>query len=119
MKDVGCTLCKDCELLEDENFGYCPKCGRKLNCEERAESVPWPKVGDIYYSVNFNGRVIRHRWINGNSHQFYLYNAGNCFRTVKEVTLAVKERVLWDMKRKYYNDLNNTDNLTLKSGEIK
>ena len=69
------------------------------------EKLPWkPKEGEFYYCVLNNGTIDFHRW-NLKWYDYYCYNSGNCFRTKKEITPEIKQRILSEMKGKYENDI--------------
>ena len=68
------------------------------------EKLPWkPKEGDFYHCVLHNGTIDFHRW-NLKWYDYYCYNSGNCFKTAKEITEEIKQRILQEMKGKYEND---------------
>ena len=68
------------------------------------EKLPWkPKDGENYWCVIANGDKVKVLWC-GYMKDFYLYNAGNCFRTHEEITDEIKQRILSEMKGKYEND---------------
>ena len=65
------------------------------------EKLPWkPKDGENYWCVIANGDKVKVLWC-GYMKDFYLYNAGNCFRTHEEITGEIKNRILSEMKGKY------------------
>ena len=69
------------------------------------EKLPWkPKEGEFYHCVLNNGTIDFHRW-NLKWYDYYCYNSGNCFRTKKEITPEIKQRILSEMKGKYENDI--------------
>ena len=69
------------------------------------EKLPWkPKEGECYYAVLHNGSIDFFRW-GLKWHHYYCYNSGNCFRTKKEITPEIKQRILSEMKGKYENDI--------------
>lgn len=59
-----------------------------------------PTCGNNYFYVDENG-VLRHYYWNNTRLDFYLYNAGNCFKTKEEITPETKEKILREMKAKY------------------
>lgn len=69
------------------------------------EKPPWkPKDGEFYHCVLHNGSVDLRIW-NLKWYDYYCYNSGNCFRTKKEITPEIKERILQEMKGKYENEI--------------
>ena len=67
------------------------------------EKLPWkPKEGDFYHCVLHNGTIVFHRW-SSKWYDYYCYNSGNCFKTGREITGEIKQRVLSEMKGKYEN----------------
>jgi hypothetical protein len=68
------------------------------------EKLPWkPKLGEVYFLVRETGLVEEQKWGN-HIIDFYAYGLGNCFRTKKEITPEIKQRILQEMKGKYEND---------------
>ena len=68
------------------------------------EKLPWkPKEGDFYHCVLHNNTVVFHRW-SSKWYDYYCYNSGNCFKTGREITGEIKQRILSEMKGKYEND---------------
>ena len=107
------------DYLEYVEYSVCECCGTKYipcstlqkTCENtdltgrnEIEKLPWkPKEGDFYHCVLHNGTVDFHRW-SSKWYDYYCYNSGNCFKTRREITGEIKQRILSEMKGKYEND---------------
>lgn len=59
-----------------------------------------PKRGETYYYVGGDRIIDSSGWSN-HIMDYYLFNAGNCFRTEEEITDEIKERIVKEMKGKY------------------
>lgn len=69
------------------------------------EKLPWkPKEGEYYHAILHNGSIDFCRW-GSKWYDYYCYNSGNCFKTKREITPEIKQRILSEMKGKYENDI--------------
>lgn len=96
-------------LLDKNGMGYNELLIGLAHGMYEIEKIPWkPKEGEYYYYVdviglNAEAEIGRFTWVFDGCDYLY-YNSGNCFKTEKEITDEIKQRILQEMKGKYEND---------------